>query len=158
MTTTVRELRSEDQILGVVSLAKAHWEECAGDVPFLASSTIATCVDVVQDFERKGMNVWVLYKDEQPVGYAVGIMKEFFFNEDYSAQLEILHILPEHRGGWGAIKLVKCFEQWARAMGALQLYVGVARTDKDEAKHIRKLFPRLKYEWCGSYYLKETRQ
>ncbi len=104
------------------------------------------------------MNAWIAYKGDQPIGYAIANASEFFFNDDMCAKLEILYVLPQFRGSWAAVRMVKTFEQWARLNRCVQLYVGVARLDVDEAKHIRKLFPRMKYNWCGSYYVKEIRR
>ena len=155
--TTIRELRSEDQLEGLVELARMHHEECAVEgMPFEREPVLLNGMRVILDTERNFLNVWIAYKDDEPIGYCVGRCIPYFFNNEKHGWLDIWYVAPKHRKGWAAIKLIKSFEEWSRLNGVLQIFAGVARSDKDEAKHIRKLFPKLSYEWCGSYYVKDT--
>jgi GNAT superfamily N-acetyltransferase len=152
---TVKEIRSDRETADLVLLGEIHQKECASHLSFNAEAVVATCDVVLNDTERRGSNIWVAREDDEPIGYAVAYCSPFYFNFDFVSKLELWYVIPAKRGSWAAIKLVKAFEEWARLNGSVQLYVGVARTDKDEARHIRALFPKLKYAWCGSYYLKE---
>lgn len=152
----VIEVRVNDHIKDIENLALINRNECAPHIPFDPYAIWHTAQTVFKDDERKNINAWMAYQDGEPIGYAVAYCSSFFFNFENIAKLELLYVIPAKRGTWAAIRLVKAFEEWGRLNGSLQLYVGVARTDKDEAKKIRKLFPRMGYEWCGSYYLKET--
>lgn len=152
---TVKEIRTREEIADLVLLGEIHCKECVPHLSFDPGAVTATCEWVLGDTIRKGSNIWVARQDGEPIGYAVAYCSPFYFNWDFVSKLELWYVIPAKRGSWAAIKLVKAFEEWGRLNGSVQLYVGVARTDKDEARHIRALFPKLKYEWCGSYYLKE---
>lgn len=157
MTLRLAELRSEDQVIDITMLAQEHWKEAASiQLPFKPESIIKNCMLVLKDVDRSYRNVWIAYKDEKPIGYQVGTCLPYYFNDEVMGYSDIWYVLPEFRGTYAAIKLVKAFEEWCRLNGALQIINGVARTDEDAARHIRKLFPKMGYQWAGSYYIKET--
>lgn len=145
-----------DDIANIALLAHANHQECAKHLPFYNEAIAQSYGELAGDDTRKSFNAWIAYKGEEPIGYAVATSGRFFFNFDSQSKLELLFVMPQHRGSWAAVRLTKAFEEWSRLNGCLQMYVGVARLDADEAKHIRKLFPKLGYNWCGSYYVKET--
>jgi hypothetical protein len=155
---TVKEIRSGTDRPDLVLLGAMHQKECAAHLAFDAAAVEATFDGVLSDTERKTANIWVAREDNEPVGYAIAYCSPFYFNFDFVSKLELWYVIPAKRGSWAAIRLIKAFEEWGRLNGSVQLYVGVARTDKDEARHIRALFPKLRYDWCGSYYLKEPSQ
>lgn len=155
MTIEVNEIRTDKEIPDLILLGEMHRNEAASHLAFHKPAVAGTCEAVIGDPDRKFMNIWVAREDGNPIGYAVAYGSPYYFNFDMQAKLELVYVIPAKRGSWAMIKLVKAFEEWARLNGSVQLYVGVARLEKDEAKHIRKLFPRMGYEWCGSYYLKE---
>lgn len=152
----VVELRTQKQLFDLIQLGEANHIECVPHLPCERDAIIKTGLSVINDPDRNDMNIWLCYKDGEPVGYCVGVRSPYFFNNDSSTRTELLYVRPEYRGTYAAIKMVKAFEEWSRLLGALQLFVGVARLDQDEAKKIRKLFPRMGYQWAGSYYIKET--
>lgn len=151
----ISEVRNSKDTPDIVALGEMHLRESAPQMVFNASAVVASLDMVLRDTERRLCNLWLAKQDGEPVGYAMACCAPFYFNFESVAKLDLLYIIPAMRGRWGAIKLVKAFEEWGRLNGSVQLYVGVARTDKDEARHIRRLFPKLGYEWVGSYYLKE---
>ncbi len=151
------ELRTQKQVFDLVRLAEAHHIECAPHLPCDRDCILKSAMAIKDDVERNYTNLWLCYnKDGEAVGYGIGVRSDYFFNDDCSTKLELLYVAPAYRGTYAMLALVKVYEEWARLQGALQIYVGVARLDQDEAKKIRKLFPKLNYQWCGSYYLKET--
>jgi hypothetical protein len=153
---TVSEIRNSKETADLVLLGEMHHGECAPHLTFQGAAVVATCDMVLRDTERQSANIWVAREDGEPIGYAVAYCSPFYFNFDCVAKLELWYVIPAKRKSWAAVKLVKAFEEWGRLNRSVQLYVGVARTEVDEARHIRKLFPKLRYQWCGSYYLKET--
>lgn len=155
---TVREVRTSEESQDIVLLGQVHLAECLPHLPFDATAVIATADMILSDADRKLNNLWLARQDDEPVGYALGQCCPYYFNYEYLAKLEMWYVIPAARKSWAALKLIKAFEEWGRLNGSRQLYVGVARTDQDEARHIRRLFPRLGYDWCGSNYIKETTQ
>lgn len=153
---TIREMRTEEDIAAIVLLGKANRDECSSHLPYLPYRVEDECRKVINDSARVSSNVWIAWKDEQPVGYGFGYCTPFMFNTEISAVLHLFYVVKEWRHSWAAVKIVKHFEKWARSNNAVQLSLGVERLDEDQAKHIRSLFPKLKYRWAGSFYIKET--
>jgi GNAT superfamily N-acetyltransferase len=152
----VREIRGHTDKDALLHLGRMHVDECMPNVGFSGAAVNATSDMILRDSERKLSNIWIAWLDEKPIGYALAMCSSYYWNFEHVAKMDMWYVVPEARGTWAAIKLVKAFEEWARLNGSRELYVGIARTDADEAKHIRRLFPRLGYSWCGSNYLKET--
>jgi len=152
----VREIRGQQDKDALLILGRKHVDECKPNIGFQGAAINATSDMVIRDIERQLANIWIAWLDDKPVGYALAICSPYYWNFEHVAKMELWYVVPEARGTYAAVKLVKAFEEWARLNGSRELYVGIARTDADEAKHIRRLFPRLGYSWCGSSYLKET--
>lgn len=62
----------------------------------------------------------------QIVGMIGGAVVEDFFGHDKYATDFVLYVLPEHRGGWAAPRLIRAFEEWARDSGATEICLGVS--------------------------------
>lgn len=156
--STIQELRTQAQVQDVIKLARLNRDELASHLPFEESAVLATCELCLKDVKRELFNIWIAYKEGEPIGYAVGGCATYYFNWEKMARLEILFVKKENRSGWTAVKLVKAFHAWTALAGAREAFVGVVSTDKDRAKHIRRLFPNLGFHWAGSYYVKENKR
>lgn len=156
MSTEIVELRRSEQVEHLIELARANRGECAPHFRFYDDAIEAHAEGVLQDHERKHLNVWIAYRDGEPIGYSVGSTVPTFFNYDVVAKMNVWFVLPRYRGGVAAAMLIREFEDWARLNGASTIDVGVTRLDPDEAVKVAKLFPRLGYSWAGSTFVKET--
>lgn len=154
----IREMRTADDVAALATMGRIHRDECASHLSFSHDIVMQNGNRVASDLERYYVNIWIAWNGDVPIGYAVGNNSPFFYSTDTAASLNLLYVLPAYRKGWAAVRLVKAFEEWARLNGAVRMTVGVERTDKDEAKRIRAVFPKMGYDWAGSYYLKELTQ
>lgn len=68
----------------------------------------------------------VAEKDGVVVGGVAGIVTEHWFSTDLTANEFAVFILPEHRGGMTAARLVQHYVQWAKAQGAKLIQLGIS--------------------------------
>jgi len=64
------------------------------------------------------------FRDGKCIGFVSAVISSFFFSEYERASDVGFYILPEHRGGRTAFKLLKAIEDWAKEMGAKELFMG----------------------------------
>jgi GNAT superfamily N-acetyltransferase len=86
-------------------------------------------------------------------GFAGGI-SDFWFGNDSHAYDYGLFILPEHRGGSAAIRLLAAFESWAKDMGAVWCDVGI--TTGVHVEQTTRLYQKLGYNQSGVLFRKEV--
>ena len=76
----------------------------------------------------------VAIKDGRMIGLMAGSLVQPVFSRDLMACDFLLYVLPQHRGGTAAIRLVNAYVQWAKQDGAKLITVGVtAGIDNDAA-------------------------
>ena len=86
----------------------------------------------------------------EPIGMLFAVVSEFYFSRALGATALAFFVVPEHRGGMAAIKLLHGFRRWAqnRKVAEISIHVtsGVhmARTDK--------LLKRLGFKMTGGNY------
>lgn len=141
--------------INFVALAKLHRDECASHLPFEENCVARNCLEVYEDKLRNRRQAWMLFKGERAIGYMVAHATPYYFCTAVSASTEVIFVDPEHRSWKAFAALMKAYDEWCDSIDAVQRFTGVARVDAEIAERMQKLFPRLGYNWCGSYYVKE---
>ena len=67
---------------------------------------------------------FLAFKDDKCIGFVSAVIDSFFFSEYERATDLGFYILPEHRGGRTAFKLLKAIEDWSKEMGVKELFMG----------------------------------
>ena len=65
---------------------------------------------------------WVLEHEGSVIGMLGGAIISPYFTKDIVAQDTIFYIHPHHRGGMGAVKMIRKMEVWAKERGALEVW------------------------------------
>ena len=99
---------------------------------------------VIQNWYTEG--VW---DGEKLVGFMVGQVCETFLNTQLNAYEKGLFVLPEHRGGTMAVRLLRNFEAWAKTQCAQKVWLGQSVGQNKEAT--LKFFERQGYVCQGCY-------
>lgn len=91
--------------------------------------------------------VFILEKDEQPIGMLGGMVGEQIFSRDLYACDFGVYVKPEYRGSRGAIKMINAFEQRAIELGAKDISLSIS-TDV-HAERTATFYERLGYRRSG---------
>ena len=147
---TIRFTRAGEDIAARVAMSRRAYEELDDGLPYDEEM-------VRRAFERKlgkpGQCLLQAELDGRLVGGLVGAVFPHYHSPALGASLESYYVVPEHRGSLAAVKLLHGFRRWARAQGAVRMYVGVtsgvdmARTDR--------LLKRLGFTVKGGNYMCE---
>lgn len=88
----------------------------------------------------------------QLLGMHVGFISEYYFGRDLIATDLLLFVDPCKRGSLAAALLVKAFEEWAFARGAMEVCPGSSTMVAPE--RTAKLYERLGYTVVGNLFKK----
>jgi GNAT superfamily N-acetyltransferase len=88
-----------------------------------------------------------VWNGEHLVGFMCGNLSETFLNDEVNAYDKGFYVVPEHRGGTIAVRLLRNFERWARSNGAANVWI--CQSVAHEIDATRHYFERLGYECQG---------
>lgn len=95
--------------------------------------------------------IFVAEKNGEIIGGFAGYANAHYFSDDVVASDIALFILPEHRGGLTAFRLIKAFCAWAKFRGAAMTFIGTT-TGVDPEK-TAKLFELCDFAPAGGVYV-----
>lgn len=154
----IEEIRTWQHRRDISAIAKVYYDECMPKaIPFDEEAVALSFQVILEDPSRSKSNAWLVYQDDEAIGFLLGSANRIVYCWDVAATLDNLYILPEKRGGLTALKLIREFEEWARVLGCVQIFLGVHREDDLAAmERTGKLFEKIGYSLAGHYYVKTT--
>lgn len=145
---------TEDDLLPVLELAGRMHSESPRYSPFPIDPTKLAEIVTALITHDDGL-LLVAYDGDNLIGMFWGFIDEIFFSRVRVSADLLLYITPEHRGCRLATRLVRGYEDWARAAGVTEIQVGVSAGIEDELA--TKLYERLGYTTVGRTLKKEAR-
>lgn len=140
-----------DDIETIVEIGKVmHGESSYSDLPFDCEKVHFLMAGLINGH---GV-VFVAEKGGNIIGGFAGGISEFWFCNSLHAFDYGLFILPEHRGGSAAIRLLSAFEHWAKAMGAVWCDIGI--TTGVHTEKTAGMYEKLGYHQSGVLFRKEV--
>ncbi|MDG9783877.1 GNAT family N-acetyltransferase [Metapseudomonas otitidis] len=103
--------------------------------------------------EDKHGVVFVSEKEGVVVGGLAGGITDEWFSNDLVAYDFSVFVEPAHRNGFIAIKLLRAFESWAKAMGAVRVHMGIGTSM--HVKGTSELYEALGFSFFGPMFVKE---
>lgn len=94
----------------------------------------------------------VAEKEGEVIGVMMGDVYIPWYTTERMGIDYTLYIMPEHRNGLIAVKMIKRFEQWCISMGAKQIRPGIGTGDPSAIK----LYKALGYKSVGEWFLKDV--
>jgi len=149
----VDELMRREQDYEILQMAHGFADEVTLDEWIDPETLLMSCVAVRNDPERKHVNAFICYMDDEPVGFLVGVTAPCFHRPAIVAEQKLWYVVPNKRASFAAIYLVRAYEKWARLNGATQIYTGSANTPFTE--RTSKLLEHLGYARTGTLHVKE---
>ncbi len=109
----------------------------------LAYAPVKVAQTLQQMIAADNGRVFVAVRDDIVVGMMGGYVLEYFFSHDKFATDLYVYVAPPYRGGSFFTRLVVAFEQWAIALDANEIVVGIST--EVEAERTASLYERLGY-------------
>lgn len=151
MTYTVTELLTAQHVDDVVALGRVFMAEYCNHLEYDEGEVKAACRQVLTDDDREFFNIFLVYKDHEPLGFMYATCGKFLFSKQRYAQQELLFVRPAYRHTRAFLKLIKAFEEWARLRSSVEIWMGSAHS-----KTLSNILPRIGYPEVGTYHKKRT--
>lgn len=155
MVAVVHELRREN-VDDLIILGRMFCNECGPHLVFDEGRVREYCEYVFADLDREHFNIFIAYKDGEPVGALVAYATQYAFSRQILAQQDLWYVIPALRGTRVAFKLIQAFEEWARLRGAVEIFTGVTHGDGTKLKRIGSVLTRMGYPKVGTFHKKRT--
>jgi len=153
----IREAIDHGDTYQIIELAKRfHDEAAASYLDFDQDEIIKFCISVY-DGDRTERNLWLLFQEDQAVGFMVAYSTAFLFSKQRTSTTEIIFATADHRNIASLSAFMRRFTEWSTSIGCVQQYTGVARTDGIGVEKLDKVFPRFGFSKVGSLFVKEIR-
>lgn len=94
--------------------------------------------------------------DGRPVGVLNGVIGEYAFSRERRACCDVLYVTAGYRGRHAGARLLRRFDAWAAANGAVSTYLGISTGIAPE--RTARLLARLGYVSLGQTFRKENSQ
>lgn len=147
----VTELLTDKHVNDIVAMGKVFVAENGAHLQYDEEEVKYTCNMVRRDLEREFLNIFLVYKDHEPIGFIYASCGKYLFNKQRYAQQELIFIRPAFRHTRAFLKLVSAFEEWARLRSAVEIWMGSAHS-----KTFSNILPRIGYPEVGTYHKKRT--
>ena len=147
----VTELLTQEHVDDIVAMGKVFVTENGPHLNYDEEEVIETCNLVLKDMDREYLNIFIVYKDHEPLGFIYASCGKYLFNKQRYAQQELLYVRPAYRHTRAFLKLIKAFEEWARLRSAVEIWMGSAHS-----KTLGNILPRIGYPEVGTYHKKRT--
>ena len=107
------------------------------------------CINLIN---QPYMQAWIAESNGEPVGMFFGIIQEQYFGNTLKANDLLLYVLPEHRGGSHAYKMIQKYIQWSESCGVdrEQICLGITTEVNEDA--IDKFYVRMGFKRSGRIY------
>ena len=148
---TIRELTTDD-IPQVIELGRAmHLESQYRGLTFSAVKAAQACEHTIDRDTEVGL---VGEEAGELYGMLAAFVAEYEYGHERIAYDRLVYVVPSHRGGTLAVRMIKRYEEWAKSMKAEQIHLG--QTTDVHPWMVDAFYRRLGYEWVGGCYRKET--
>lgn len=147
----VTELLTSEHVNDIVAMGRVFVAENGAHLQYDEEEVIATCNLVLNDMDREYFNIFLVYKEHEPIGFIFASCGKYLFNKQRYAQQELLFIRPAYRGTRAFLKLIKSFEEWARLRSSVEIWMGSAHS-----KTLSGILPKIGYPVVGTYHKKRT--
>jgi GNAT superfamily N-acetyltransferase len=151
MRYRVTELLTHDQMEDLVALGRLFIMESGPHLDYDEEEVRKTCKMVIKDIEREYVNIFLVYREHELIGFLYCSCGKYLFNKQRYAQQELIFIRPAYRGTRAFLKLIKAFEEWARLRSAMEIWMGNAHN-----KYFSAVLPKIGYPEVGTYHRKRT--
>ena len=144
---TIRFTRTDEDIEARVELSRRVNEDCDDGLPYDSAMVRKSLERMMQQPNRCLLQAEIR---GSVIGGLIGVVAPHPWSPALGASIESYFVLPEHRGSLAAVKLLHGFKRWAKAQGAVRMYVGV--TSGRDVQRSDRLLKRLGFSFCGGNY------
>ena len=151
-----KELMTEAQIEHLLPLCKLQHAHAYGHLVYNEDAVRATFKTVLNDTDRIYFNTYICYRNGEAIGYVLCSRNKYYFNEGFFGHLDMWFVDQKFRGTRAAIELIRKYEDWARALGCVEIWTSVGIPNINEAKVTIDILQKYDYEPYGAVLTKRV--
>ena len=144
---TIRFTRTEDDLSARVALSRFVNADCDDGLPYDAGMVRKSLARMMGQSNRCLLQAEI---GTRVIGGLIGVVAPHPWSPALGASIESFFVLPEHRGSLAAVKLLHGFRRWAKAQGAVRMYIGV--TSGRDIERADKFLKRFGFHFSGGNY------
>jgi hypothetical protein len=156
MTFHVGELIIYSQVDELLELCRMHHAAGYPHLEMNEEKVRFVADKVIADVDREFYNVFLLYKDDELVGYGYAYITQYTFSTQRNSTLEFIFLKPAVRSIKAFLKVLRKYEEWARLRGSVEMHVGVGLNDIQRADRISNLYEKVGYKRFGYIHKKRA--
>ena len=99
--------------------------------------------------------VFIAIRDGEPLGLYAGYLSKYYFSDELVANDIAWFVVKERRGSRVGLRLLDCFEHWAKERGASEVRIGYSTDINPDA--FDSLMHKRGYSRVGANYRLENR-
>ena len=150
---TIKEMVSMEQFDQLLPLFLQMHQENAPNMPFSLDVIKKRAYIPLRDLERTWFNGWIVYRDDEPVGFMIGTAELNFFSDDILTRTQFWFVDKKHRGSPVAMLLLKEFVKWSALRGAVRMQIDTLMQKYLPA--FTSMAKKLGFEPAGAYFLRD---
>jgi GNAT superfamily N-acetyltransferase len=113
----------------IVKATQEHFEQLFALIEQMVAESVFSFAPPSREKIKALMNypksaAFLAFKNDQCIGFVGAVIAPFFFSDYEKASDVGFYILPEHRGGSTASRLLQAIENWAKENGAKEIFMG----------------------------------
>ena len=148
-------------IEAMIELGRQFHAECTVPFPLLDDGMVRDLTPRLLDLPNEFLaflavdpRIGVRGRHEDVFGMLIAEAAHYVFSPETVVQHDILYVRPDRRGSSAAVRLIRGFEDWARAIGAthatLSVHSGIS------PRRTGRLYEKLGYSYQGGHYCSEV--
>lgn len=145
----IREMNRND-ITTILEMGKVmHDTTSYKDTDWCPLKVAELCINLIK---QPHMQAWIAETSGEPVGMFFGIINEHYFGSTLKSNDLLLYVIPKHRSGSHAYRLVNAYIEWAQSNGVQREQIGLGITTEVGEESIDKFYIRMGFERTGRIY------
>lgn len=134
-----------DQLL-VIGMAMHQESPRFSLLPFSVDKVVRLFVSLIDD---QSSLLLVAERDGELIGGVAGTICEHWFSEGLIASEYGVFVLPEHRGGVVAVRLIRAYIEWAQGKGVRDEFIQLGITTGVHPEETAELYRRIGLKQFG---------
>ena len=139
-------------VRAVLKLGKPAHEESAHSHLALDPGFLLDNAELFTRFENHCF--WLAWEGDEAVGVFAGKANPYFFSRDMVAVDSLWYVVPQKRGSRVGLQLLGLFEQWAEALGVVDIRIG--QTTMLDPRVFNGILSSRGYDCVGSYFVRKV--
>lgn len=147
------EIATMSQLEECESMMHQMHQENGPHLPFDFDVVKKRAKPAIDDVERKWFNMWIAYREGEPVGFLIGFISPFYFCDELGSQVQMWFVQKRLRGTPVPFLLLREFVKWQALRGCIRCMVDTSI--EASAHKFGRMAEKLGFKPSGAYFVRD---